>query len=100
MWVMFSPEYLEYTLMGLILIPGIIYATIVSIKVNTTFSKYEKVVSSKNITGAECVRRILESQGIIGVTIQKSEDSELVDNFNPQTNIITLSSKVFPNTSL
>ena len=46
MWVMFSPEYLEYTLMGLILIPGITYATIVSIKVNTTFSKYEKVFSS------------------------------------------------------
>ena len=100
MWIMFSPEYLEYTLMGLILIPGIIYATIVSIKVNTTFSKYEKVVSSKNITGAECVRRILESQGIIGVTIQKSDDTELVDNFNPQTNIITLSSKVYDSTSI
>ncbi len=100
MWILFSPEYLEYTLMGLILIPGIIYATIVSAKVNTTFSTYEKVLSSQNITGAECVRRILQAQGICDVTIQKSNDSELVDNFNPKTNIITLSAKVYDSTSI
>ncbi len=100
MWILFSPEYLEYTLMGLILIPGIIYATIVSAKVNTTFSTYEKVLSSQNITGAECVRRILQAQGISDVTIQKSNDSELVDNFNPKTNIITLSAKVYDSTSI
>ncbi len=100
MLVLFSPEYLQYTLMGLIVVPGIIYAMIVSAKVNTTFSKYEKVLSSQNITGAECVKRILQAKGIVDVTIQRSDDSELVDNFNPKTNIITLSKKVYDSTSI
>lgn len=86
--------------MGIILLPGIIYATIVSVKVNTTFSRYEEVLSSKQITGAECVQRILESKGIMGVSVQKSNDTELVDNFNPKTNIITLSQKVYDSTSI
>ena len=30
MWILFSPEYLEYTLMGIILIPGLIFAMVAS----------------------------------------------------------------------
>lgn len=98
--ILFSPEYIEYTLMGIILLPGIIFSIITSAKVNSTFNKYNQVLSSKMITGAECVKRILAHSGISNVQVVRSGDSELVDNFNPSTNVITLSSRVYDGTTI
>ena len=100
MWILFSPEYLEYTLMGIILIPGIIFAMIASAKVNSNFKKYEQVLSSKGLTGAQVAQKILEAEGIYDVQIQKGHTSELTDNFNPKTKVITLSNKVHDGTSI
>ena len=100
MWILFSPEYLEYTLMGIILIPGLIFAMIASARVKTTFSKYEQVLSAKGLTGAQVAQKILEAEGIFDVQIQKGHTNELVDNFNPKTKIITLSNKVYDGTSI
>ena len=98
--ILFSEDYLIYTLLGIILIPGILYSIITSARVNSIFNKYSKVFSSTNITGADAARKILQAQGISNVQVVRSEDSQLVDNFNPQTNYITLSSKVYDGTSI
>lgn len=98
--IIFSPEYLQYTLLGIILLPGLIFAMITSAKVNSTFNKYSNVVSSKGLTGAQVSKKILEAKGIYDVQVVKGNSDELVDNFNPQTNTITLSNKVFDSTSI
>lgn len=100
MWILFSPEYLEYTLMGIILIPGLIFAMVASARVNSTFHKYDQVLSSKGLTGAEVAQKIMEAEGIYDVQIQKGNTNELTDNFNPTTKIITLSNKVYSGTSI
>lgn len=100
MWILFSPEYLEYTLMGIILIPGLIFAMVASARVNSTFHKYDQVLSSKGLTGAEVAQKIMEAEGIYDVQIQKGNTNELTDNFNPKTKIITLSNKVYSGTSI
>lgn len=98
--IIFSPEYLEYTLLGIILLPGLIFAIITSARVNTVFNKYSQVLSSKGLTASQVAKIILEKQGIYDVKVVKNESSELTDNYNPQTNIITLSSKVYDSTSI
>ncbi len=100
MWILFSPEYLEYTLMGIILIPGLIFAMVASARVKTTFNKYDQVLSSKGLTGAQVVQKILDAEGIFDIQVQKGNTSELVDNFNPKTKVITLSNKVYEGTSI
>ena len=100
MWILFSPEYIEYTILGIVLLPGLIFAIYTSTKVNTTFSKYSTVLASKDLTGAMVAKKIMEAKGIFDVTIVKSENTELVDNFNPETKVVTLSKKVYDGTSI
>lgn len=100
LFILFSPEYLEYTLLGLILLPGLIYASFTSIRVKATFARYKQVLSAKGITGAECARRILDAQGVYDVEIVRSGSNDLVDNYNPQTNTITLSADVYDGMSI
>ena len=97
--ILFSPEYIHYTLLGIILLPGIIYASYTSIKVKSTFDKYNQILVSTQITGAECAKRILESEGITDVQIVKGS-GELTDNYNSKTNVITLSADVYNGTTI
>lgn len=100
MLILFSPEYLQYTLLGIILLPGMIFAIITSAKVNSTFLKYNKVLSSKGYSASDVVKKILENEGVYDVEVIKSSNPELVDNYNPKTKTVTLSAKVFQSTSI
>ena len=100
MWILFSPEYIEYTILGLVLLPGLIFACITSAKVNITFNKYNEVHSSKGYSGESVAKMILEHKGIYDVQIAKGYSDDLVDNYNPQTGVVTLSNKVYSGTSI
>ncbi len=47
----------------IILLPGLILSLIAQMSVQSTFSKYSKVISSTGETGAEFARRMLSSLG-------------------------------------
>lgn len=86
--------YWEYYLMGIILLPGIIFSIWAQARVSNAYSKYSKVLGSKGITGAEVVKQMLDVNGIQDVTIRQI-DGELSDNFNPRTKVISLSKDVY-----
>ena len=48
----------------LILIPAMIFAFAAQIKVKTTFEKYNKVKSTRGLSGADVARRILDKNGL------------------------------------
>ena len=85
--------------MGIILIPGILFALIAQAKVNSSYRKYSKIASERNMTGAQVARLILDSAGLSNVQIQKI-DGELTDNYNPKTNVVSLSKDVHDSTSV
>lgn len=91
--------YIVYYLLGIILLPGIIYAIIVQSKVQTAFNTYKKVYSSKGITARQACRNILQSAGINNVEITKISGS-LTDNYNPKTKTLSLSESVYDSTSI
>lgn len=68
-------------------------------KVKRTYSKYAQVMSSKNITAERAVQMVLNYYGITDVGIERIP-GELTDNFNPKTNVISLSESVAGSTSV
>lgn len=91
--------YWEYYLMGIILIPGLILASIAQARVSYNYSKYNKVISKKGLTACQVARLILDSAGLSNVNIQKVS-GRLTDHYDPKTNTISLSNEVYDSTSV
>ena len=72
----------------------IIIAAVISLaaqlKVKSTFAKYSKVHSRTGMTGAMAAERLLHSQGIYDVTIQRV-GGKLTDHYDPRNKTLNLS---------
>lgn len=62
--------------------------------INTSYRKYSRVSVKSKITGASVARMILDKNGLNDVEVVKIS-GELTDNFNPRTNVVSLSSEVY-----
>ena len=91
--------YLTYYLLGLILIPGIIYSIVVQTKVQSTFREFSEVPSNSNITAKEACEQILRKSGITDVQI-KQTPGNLTDHYNPSKKTLNLSDSVYNSTSI
>src|SRR5437762_3582697 len=69
------------------------------IRVSSAFSRWGKVRSASNITGAECAREILEAAQIHDVDVVETNDF-LGDHYNPTKKRLCLSSNVFSTPSV
>lgn len=68
--------------------------------VKSSFEKYSKVANSRNLSGAEAARLMLQSEGVTNVSINRYEGGWLSDHFNPSTMIINLSPEVYDGRSV
>lgn len=75
-----------------------IFALWASHNVNSTFKKYAKQFSRRNLTGAQAAQRVLSANGVHGVRIERVSGN-LTDHFDPRTNVIRLSDSVYDDTS-
>jgi len=91
--------YWEYYLMGIVLLPGIIFSIWAQAKVSSSYSKYSKVLGAKGLTGADVVQKILDVNNITDVKINRIS-GQLSDNYNPRTKIISLSNQVYSGTTI
>lgn len=92
---MFFYDY--YTLV--ILLPLMVLSFIVQAYLNSSYSKYSKILNSKGTTGEGIARMILHSAGIYDVSIQ-CIGGNLTDHFDPQKKVIRLSENVYNGTSI
>lgn len=81
-----------------IIIPCLILSMIASARVNSTFKRYSKQLSSRHITGADAAQRVLRHNGITNVRIERVSGN-LTDHFDPKSNVIRLSDSVYDSTS-
>lgn len=91
--------YFEYYLMGIILLPALIFATYAQIKVNNTYNKFSQVYSQSNTTANELIRRLLDTCGMHSTQVVAVSGS-LTDHFNPKSNEIALSQSNYNSTSV
>lgn len=94
-----SDAYILYMVVTALIIPVFLLGIIASVKVNGTFSKYSRVDSRTNLTAAEAARKVLDSEGLTDVAIRRIRGN-LTDNFNPSTNVLSLSESVYDSTSV
>ena len=87
----------DWTYLVLVL-PCVILAFVASARVNSTFNRYSKQLSSRRITGAEAARQVLLKNGVSGVQIARVSGN-LTDHFDPRSNTIRLSDSVYDSTS-
>ena len=76
-----------------LVMPAVILSLIASVRVNSTFKQYSRVRSQRGITGAEAARRVLDSNGLYSVKIERVRGN-LTDHFDPRSNTIYLSDSV------
>ena len=74
---------------GFLLIAMII-TMIASSKLNSTYSRYARVMSSSGLTGREAAQRILNAAGIYNVRIEHIQGN-LTDNYAPGQGVLHLS---------
>lgn len=90
---------LSYTTAYLLCVAAFVFALICSARVKTTFAKYSRVRSQRGITAQQAARAILDKNGLYNVQIVRISGN-LTDNYNPKTNIVSLSDSVYDSTSL
>ena len=82
-----------------LVVPCIILAFWAQASVKSTFSRYERVLSRRGLTGAQAAEAVLRQNGVTGVRIEWVA-GKLSDHFDPRTNTIRLSNAVYASTSV
>lgn len=83
----------------LLVLPAAIIAIWAQIRVKSTFSKYSRVNSMRNITGEMAARQILNENDLQNVRIEHVAGN-LSDHYDPKANVIRLSDSVYQSTSV
>jgi len=91
--------YLEYYLMGIILLPGIVFALYAQSKVNRTYNEFSAQMAQSGVKASELITRMLDVSGLKHIAV-KNISGTLSDNYNPKTEEISLSSGVYNSSSI
>ena len=81
-----------------LVLPAVIFSVWANVHVNSTFERYAKKLSLRGMTGAEAAKRVLESNGVHGVDVQRT-GGHLTDHYDPRKKTIFLSDSVYASTS-
>jgi len=82
----------------ILVLPAVILAMWAQANVTSTFRKYSSVASSSGMTGFDAARRILDSNGLNYVQIERVT-GDLTDHYDPKANVIRLSDSTYSNNS-
>ena len=90
--------YMDYWYLVLV-VPTIIIALIAQARVSSAFKKYSTKMSRMGLTAAEITRRILDSNGLNNVAVERVSGN-LTDHYDPRSNVIRLSDSVYNSSSV
>ena len=76
------------------LLPGILFMLWAQNKVRSNYQKFSQVRNSAGMTGAQAARRILDSNGLYDVEIERVP-GELSDHYDPRARVLRLSEPVY-----
>jgi Zn-dependent membrane protease YugP len=95
---MYGFYYFNYTYFW-IMVPALIVTLIAQSRVNSTFSKYARVRTMNQITGAEAAERVARFGGVNRLFVKRIAGN-LTDNFDPRNDTISLSESVYSSVSI
>lgn len=83
---------LNYLLM--VMLPGVVLSGLASMLVKSTFKKYEKIGTTRNMTGAEAADIMLRKAGVTDCKIE-AVGGRLSDHYDPRDKTLRLSEPVY-----
>ncbi len=83
----------------ILVVPALIIAMIAQAKVQSAYTKYEKVRSARGYTAKDITRRILDDNGLSDIRIERVAGN-LTDHYDPRAGVIRLSDSVMDSTSV
>ena len=89
----FSPLYLLFAL------PALLLGLWAQFRVRSAFGKYSRVRAMSGMTGAQAARRILDTNGLQNVAIERVRGT-LSDHYDPRSKVLRLSDSVYGEPSL
>ena len=89
----FNPMYFVFAL------PALILALIAQARVQSDVNKYSRVRTSRNATGAQVARAILDNAGLPDVAVERT-NGLLTDHYDPLSRTLRLSANVFDTPSV
>lgn len=88
-----------YMLWAVLMIACVIFAGWAQVSVSSNFKRYSSVMTRRGLTGMQAAQAVLRANGVTGVQFAHIKGN-LTDNYNPRTNIISLSSGVYDSCSV
>lgn len=89
----FSPLYFIFAL------PALVLGLWAQMRVRSAFGKYSKVRAMSGMTGAQAARKILDSNGLENVAVERVAGM-LSDHYDPRSKVLRLSDDVYGTPSL
>lgn len=83
----------------ILVIIALVITLIAQFKVNSSYSKYQKVSSGKSITGREVARKILDQHGLQNVEVREVAGT-LTDHYDPTKKIVNLSTNIYKDSTI
>ncbi len=94
------PFYYGFDSLYIVLVlPAMIFALWAQFRVKSTFARYQKVENARRMTGREAAERVLSSNGLTNVRIERVS-GQLTDHYDPRGNVIRLSEAVYDSASI
>lgn len=88
--------YLSYLIF---MLPALFLGLWAQAKVKSTFKKYNRIRNSRNMTGAQAARMILDQNGLYHIAVERI-GGDLTDHYDPGAGVIRLSASVYGSTSI
>ncbi len=88
----FDPTYI-------LIIIGVVLSLMAQASVSGNFKKYSRVRSMSNLTGAEVAAKILKSEGLYDIRIERVS-GDLTDHYDPSAKVLRLSDSTYASTSV
>lgn len=83
----------------ILIIIGLLISLIAQIIVTTSYKKYKKVLNSKDLTGFEVARKILDKNNLQDIMILETRGN-LSDHYDPTRKVIKLSTDIYHGSSI
>jgi uncharacterized protein len=83
----------------IMMVPAFVLSLVATLLTRGTFKKYSTVPASSGLTGAQAAERMLHSQGVFDVKIERIEGF-LSDHYDPTKKVLRLSPDVYDSNSL
>ena len=83
-------SYINYYLLGIVLVPGILLALYVQIKLTSTYNRCNTIQAQSGKTGKEVARLLLDTAGLQDIDI-RTQGGDLSDYYDHRHKVVSLS---------